>query len=68
MKNAFYFTLQALLEKQLDWKNAVNFKTYDVATWETNNCNTILPNMSRNKYIQTMKFGELIEYNMQGLF
>ena len=28
----------------------------------------ILPNMSRNKYIQTMKFGELIEYNMQGLF
>ena len=40
MKNAFYFTLQALLEKQLDWKNAVNFKTYDVATWETNNCNT----------------------------
>ena len=54
MKNAFYFTLKARLvlkifnffsclfgdvEKRFDWKDKVNFKNYDVATWETNNCN-----------------------------
>ena len=55
MKNAFCFTLEALLvfkiftflswifkhvEKALDEKDKVNFKTYDVTTWETNKCNT----------------------------
>ena len=24
----------------LDYKDKVNFKIYDVTTWETNNCNT----------------------------
>ena len=36
----------------------VNFKIYDVTTWETNNCNTLIaPNISRSKGNQTMKFG-----------
>ena len=28
----------------------------------------ILPNISRNKVNQTMKFGQLIEYNMRNIF
>ena len=28
----------------------------------------ILPNISRSKYDQTMKFGQLIEYNMRNIF
>ena len=52
MKNDFYFTLKALfvlkifiilswlsdhVGKWLDQKDKVNFKVYDVRTWETNN-------------------------------
>ena len=36
---------------------------YDVTTWLTNDYNTHLPNISRSKGNQTMKFGQLIEYN-----
>ena len=54
MKNAFYFALKALfalemfkylswlfgqVEKRFDYKENVNFKIYDVTTWETNNSN-----------------------------
>ena len=54
IKNTFYFNLKALfilkifkflpcffghVEKQFDLKDKVNFKFYDVTTWETNNCN-----------------------------
>ena len=54
MKNAFYFILKALLvlqifkfmpgtsvhvEKQLDQKDMINFKFYDVTTWLTYNYN-----------------------------
>ena len=28
----------------------------------------ILPNISRSKYIQTMKLGQLTEYNMRNIF
>ena len=55
MKNAFYFTSKALfalkifkflswhfgnVAKQLEKKDKVNFKSYDVTAWLTNNCNT----------------------------
>ena len=55
MANAFYFILKALFilkifksvltfwscrEKQLDYKDEVNFKIYDVTTWLINNYNT----------------------------
>ena len=54
MENAFYFTLKALfvlkiftflsslfghLAKQLDKKDKVYFKFYDVIAWLANNCN-----------------------------
>ena len=57
MKNAFYFTSKALfvlkifmflsllfghVEKRLDKKDKVNFKFYDVASWLTNNLNTLI--------------------------
>ena len=57
MKNAFYFTSKALfvlkifkflswlfghVVKQLDKKDKVNFKFYDVTAWLTNNCNTYI--------------------------
>ena len=50
MKNVFYFTLKAFfvfkifkflswlqgqVGKQLDMKDKVNFKNYDITTWET---------------------------------
>ena len=55
MKNAFYFPLKVLfvlkileflswifvhVKKELDMKDKVNCKIYDVTTWETNNCIT----------------------------
>ena len=46
MKNAFYYVLKILFNcfghvgKLLDKKAEVNFKIYDVTTWETNNYNT----------------------------
>ena len=46
----------------------VNFKTYDVTTWETNNCNTYIAHISRSKYNEAMEFDQLIEYNMRYIF
>ena len=45
----------------------VNFKIYDLTDWKTNTIH-ILPNISRSKDNQTMKFGHLIEYNMRNIF
>ena len=57
IKNAFYFTLKALfvlnifqflsrlfghVEKQLDKKNKVEFKTFDVTTWLASNCVAVI--------------------------
>ena len=46
MKSAFYFTLKAFFVlkilkflKRLNLKDKVNFKTYDITAWLTNNCN-----------------------------
>ena len=55
-------------EKQLDKKAKLNFKIYDVTTWETNNSIRILPDISRSKSNQAMEFGQLIEYNMRNIF
>ena len=68
MENAFYFTLKALfllfayVDKRLNQKNEVNFKTYDVRTWETNKCNHILRNVSKRKDNQTNKFDQSITW------
>ena len=42
----------------------MNFEIFDVTTWLTNNCNTHIANISGSKGNQTMKFGQVIEYNM----
>ena len=38
-----------------------------LTTWETSNDNTRITNISRNKDNQTMKSGQLIEYNMRNI-
>ena len=53
------------VEKRLNWKEKVNLKIFDVTNWEANNCNT---EISRSKYNHTMKFDQLIEYNMKDVF
>ena len=40
---------------------------YDVITW-LNNLIHIIPNISKSKENQAMKFGQLIEYNMRNIF
>ena len=55
--------------KRLGKKDKVNFKFSDVTAWLTNNRDTyILPNISRSKGNQTMKFGQLIECNVRNIF
>ena len=39
---------------------------YDVITW-LNNLIHIIPNISKSKENQAMKFGQLIEYNMRNI-
>ena len=70
MKNAFYFTLKALIvlksfkfaltfrsyKKQLDQKDQFNFQIYDVTNWETIAIHILLY-ISRSKGNQTMKIG-----------
>ena len=46
----------------------MNFEIYDVTAWLTNNCNTHIAQYSRSKDKQTMKFGQLIEYNIKNIF
>ena len=49
------------------WLEKVNFKIYDVTAWFTNNAIHILPNIS-SKGNQTVKFGQLLEYNKRNIF
>ena len=79
LKNAFHFFLKALFFLKIfnffqdffghvtKWlvNFKVNFKICDVTYLEKQVITIhILPNMSRNKCHRTMKFGQLIEYNM----
>ena len=84
MDKAFYFMLKALfvpeifrflywnfgyVEKRFDKKVVVNFKIYDVTHTDKQMITIhILPNISRSKGNQTIKFGQLIEYNMINIF
>ena len=77
MKNAFYFMFRALfvleifkflsslfyyVEKPPDKKGKVNFKVYDGTGWTITI--RIFSYISGSKGNQTMKLGQLIEYNM----
>ena len=84
MKNVFYFTLKALLIlkifKFLFWL----FQSCIKMAWLERSCQflnlwchnlvnktiviQILPNISRSKGNQTIKFDQLIEYNMRNIF
>ena len=44
------------------------FQIYDVTTWLTNNFNAHIDQYLRSKDNQTMKFGQLVEYNMRNIF
>ena len=45
-----------------------NFKIYDATAWLTNIVMHTLPNTSRSKGNQTIKFGQLVKYNMRSVF
>ena len=79
-KNCFLFHLKSSFCSQDIWifvvtfwsrsktawlEDKVNFNIYNVTAWLTN---TILPNISRSKGNQTMKFGQLIYYDMRNIF
>ena len=64
MKNAFYFTLKALIvfkiisflsgffphvEERLNKKDQVNFKIHDVTTWLRNNCKSHIAQYLKKK-------------------
>ena len=78
MKNIFYFILKTPfvfghVKKRFDQKDKVNFKICDITTWLTNNYNIhitihILPDISRSKVNQTMKFGQVIKNNKRIIF
>ena len=50
--------------KRLNEKAKVNFKVYDFIHWELIITIHALPNISRSKGNQEMKFCQLVEYNM----
>ena len=81
MKNYFYFILKVFVlrifnflpdffrqvGKCFDKKAMIDFKIYDVTTWETITTH-VLHNISRSKGNQTMKFGQVIEYYVRNTF
>ena len=70
MRNAFYFTLKSLFVFVMtfwSFSKKVNFKTLGDTTWLLNNILNTLPNISRSKGNQTMKIGQLIQYNRKNV-
>ena len=53
--------------KRFDKKSNMNFKIYDITTWETITIQAS-PNISRKACNQAMKFGKLIDYNVKNIF
>ena len=62
LSSRFYY-----VEKRFDMKIKVNSKNYDVTDWTVITIH-ILPNISRGKGNQAMKFGQLIEYKRRKYF
>ena len=52
----------------LDKKAKVKIKIYDVTKRQKIITIYMLPNISRSKGNQTIKFGQIIEYNMKNIF
>ena len=64
----FLFWLFGHVAKRLDQKDKVNLKFCDVTAWLTKVVIHISLNILKNKGNQTMKFGQLIKYNMRNIF
>ena len=57
------------LEKRIDKKAKVSFKNFKVTDWETDNYNTPIAQYFKKLLgNHTMKFGQLIEYDMRNIF
>ena len=57
-----------ILKNLLDKKAKVKIKIYDVTKRQKIITIYMLPNISRSKGNQTIKFGQIIEYNMKNIF
>ena len=69
LKAIFIFKiLKYHVEKLLDEKDKTNFKIYDVWIGKQIITTHTLPYISRSEDNQTVKFGELIEYNVWNTF
>ena len=71
----FYFILKSLFVRKIykflsqrDEKDQVNLKIHEVTSWFTNHCNAHISQISQSKGNQTMKFGQLREYNRKNVF
>ena len=56
------------MAKRLDEKGLINFKFLTSQPGEQTIAISTLSNISRSKANQTMKFGQLIEYNVRNIF
>ena len=59
-----FLVLQKIL---LNYKDNVNFHVFDVTNWLAVTIH-LLPNISRSKGNQTMKFDQVIEHNKKNIF
>ena len=64
----FLSRILCYVKKRLDLKDNINFKIYDVTTWEINNSNIHNGQFSRSKSNLAMKFGQLLEYKTKSIF
>ena len=73
MENAFYFILKGLFVLEI-FTFLSHFLSRLISKFKTSQTGQqiitlhILPNISRSKDDQIMKFGQLIEYNMRNIF
>ena len=70
IKNGFYLTLKAFFiqKNRLITKIRLISKSMISQPGTTNNCNTYIAHISKSKDCQTVKFGQLIEYNVRKIF
>ena len=64
----FLSWLFGYVEKGLDKKAKVSFNIYDVTDWKTIITIQLLPNTSRSKSNQLIKFGQFIKYSVRNIF
>ena len=68
LKKKFFFEFVGYVGKPFDKKAKVNFKIYGAITGKLIITIHILPNISRIKGNQDMKFIQFIKYNVRNIF